>query len=309
MYRSLLVPLDGSSFGEHALPLALAIARRAGARLEAVHVHQPVWYAEGKVPLHDAFDASRRTDEGAYLRQLVKRLQAVADVPVTSALLTGPVEDLLGRYGGDGLMVLATHGRGPLSRFWRASVANELVRRAGRPLLLIRSQEGDIDLTREPTVGHVLVPLDGSPLAEQVLEPAAALARLMGVEVTLLHATPLAASGVPGESPERLTAEAEEYLEAVAVRLCDRGLSVRTLVVTGRHPAGAILEVAASLPGGLIAMTTRGRGGLSQLLLGSITDTVVRGAAGPVMLLRPNALSGQPDKLPSAPYSGERGRG
>jgi nucleotide-binding universal stress UspA family protein len=152
-------------------------------------------------------------------------------------------------------------------------------------------------------VGHVLIPLDGTPPAEQILEPAAELARLMGVGVTLLQAIPPVAFGgwrddgsvVTAEAlagaTERLRAKAEKYLEAVAVRLRSRGLPVRVVVAPGQDPASAVLDRAAALPGGLIALTTHGRGGLARLLLGSIADRVVRGARGPVLLLRERPLT------------------
>jgi nucleotide-binding universal stress UspA family protein len=288
MYRSLLVPLDGSSFGEHALPLALTIARRAGVGLEVVHVYQPVWHAEGRVPLRDAFDADRRAGAGAYLRRMVKRLKAIADVPVASALLYGPVVDVLGSYALDSLMVMATHGRSPLARFCLGSVTDGLVRRATRPLLLVRPPGADIDLAREHDVRQILIPLDGSPPAEQILAPAAALVELLAAEATLLQAIPpTAAADACGGVMERLRANAEEYLEAVAVRLRGRGLSVRVQVARGRHPARAILDTAAALPGGLLALATPSRGGLAHLLRGSVADTVVRGAALPVLVRRP----------------------
>ena len=82
---------------------------------------------------------------------------------------------------------MTTHGRGPLTRFWLGSVADELVRRASVPLLLVRPHEGVPDLAQEPILQHLLIPLDGSELAEQVLEPAVALGTLMAADYSLLR--------------------------------------------------------------------------------------------------------------------------
>src|SRR5437764_12135571 len=74
MYRKLLVPLDGSTFGEHALPLALSIARRAQAAIELVHVHVPVVYIDHLMTFDDALDRDTRVREQAYLDAVVQRL-------------------------------------------------------------------------------------------------------------------------------------------------------------------------------------------------------------------------------------------
>src|SRR5437764_11742819 len=81
MYRKLLVPLDGSTFGEHALPLALSIARRAQATIELVHVHVPLVYGDY---FNDALDQDTCAREQAYLNALVERLATVSRVPVSA---------------------------------------------------------------------------------------------------------------------------------------------------------------------------------------------------------------------------------
>jgi nucleotide-binding universal stress UspA family protein len=83
-------------------------------------------------------------------------------------------------------VAMSTHGRGPLSRFWLGSVADALMRRLPVPLLLVRPQEGAPDLSEEPPLRRILIPLDGSALAEEVLAPALALGGLVGAEYTLL---------------------------------------------------------------------------------------------------------------------------
>ena len=89
--------------------------------------------------------------------------------------------------------MMTTHGHGPLSRFWLGSVADEMVRRATTPILLVRPHEKAIDLAAEPVLRHILIPLDGSALAEQVLGPAAALGSLLQCDdYTLLRVYRLA---------------------------------------------------------------------------------------------------------------------
>jgi len=192
-------------------------------------------------------------------------------------------------------VVMATHGRGALSRFWLGSVTDRLVRRATAPVLLVRPQQGTPDLTHEQMIHHILVPLDGSALAEQALAHAVALGTSMDAEYTLLQAIePVAGEyGVelyaaePGEPAfTHLRTAAQTYLEHVAARLRAESLRVRTVVVVG-PPARAILEYAHSQVD-LIAMATHGHSGIANLLVGGVADKVLRGASVPVLVYRPD---------------------
>src|SRR6187402_438134 len=100
MFRSILVPLDGSDFGEHALPVAVSLARRLGAAVQVVHVHAPAWGLYGERPAFydEALDGMMREHDRAYLDKTVERLAAVVDIPLSSALLEGPVVDAIDRH-------------------------------------------------------------------------------------------------------------------------------------------------------------------------------------------------------------------
>ena len=145
MFRNILVPLDGSPFGEHALPIAYALARRAGAQVHLVRVHEPlaamVPVMAGWAPGAEMEQWTREVAESqsAYVRGVAE--QAPADVRVTPRLLHGMVLDALEvdaqRIGAD-LVVMTTHGRGGIARAWLGSVADGLVRRLHVPVLLVR---------------------------------------------------------------------------------------------------------------------------------------------------------------------------
>lgn len=303
MYRSLLVPLDGSAFGEQALPSALSIARRASATVNLVRVHVPYVYmsTEGVIPWNYQWDTEIGEHERAYLDGISKRLTTAQSVPVTYRLLEGmavaeTIQHCATGTGAD-LIIMTTHGRGPLSRFWLGSVADELVRRATTPILLVRPQEAAADLAADRVLKHILIPLDGSTLSEQVLEPALALGSLMQAEYTLLHVYGLSTDpaldpmtyplAVGGEPPiERMRADTEGYLTRLAERLKGKGCNVQTQAVFGQQPTSAILETAQRSAIDLIALETHGRRGLTRLLLGSVADKVIRGASVPVFVHR-----------------------
>lgn len=300
MFLSLLVPLDRSSFAEHALPLAVSIARRAKARLDLVEVH--ALYAlddphAGWAPFEPDRDAQRGRQEQLYLEATAKWATSVSPVATTAAVLPGSatipstVADSLlehARAGKADLIVMATHGRGRLSRLGLGSVADELVRRAHLPVLFVRPSEQAPGMVPEPVLDHVLVPLDGSPLAEQVVGPAVDLARLMEARCILLRVVEPHSSPDDGESGRPSEkAQAEVYLERIAGRLRGQGLEVQTQVVVARDAAEAIRKEAEAQPNSLVALATHGRGGLKRLLLGSVADKLIRGATSPVLVYRP----------------------
>jgi nucleotide-binding universal stress UspA family protein len=302
MYRTIFVPLDGSPFAEHALPLALSIARRADAVLHVARVHVPVapLYTGNELAADAPLDFQVWEQEHVYLQEVVKRLKGPARLRVTSTLLDGPIAESLAEQAvaaESDLLVMTTHGRGPLSRFWLGSVADKLVRLAPMPLLLLRPPEEPPDPSQEPLPRHILIPLDGSELAEQVLEPALALGRLAQADYTLLGV--IESALVPeyaiaghlleeredvATPPQQMKVQA--YLNRVADRLRGRSLHVKTRVLLNQ-PAAAILQEAHRHPGGLIALATHGRRGLKRMLLGSIADKVIRGATSPVLVYRP----------------------
>jgi nucleotide-binding universal stress UspA family protein len=318
MFRSILVPLDGSIFAEQALPLAASIARHAGAVLRLVRVIPPLadyffWAPLPGDPLETDLRNIHRIEAQEYLNDVVQRVRAAGTVSVVCDVIEEKLElsvaESIGvdaEKKGVDLVVLTSHGRGAVARFWLGSVADKLVRSLKIPVLLVRPQEsaGPPDLAHEATLKHLLLALDGTTLAEQILEPAVAIGKAMGAEYTLVRAirpawpfTPLssqAASARPS-SPTWAGAQtidgqqrrnAENYLESVAKRLRSDGAVVHTRVHIAEQPATAILEEAAAVGADLIALETHGRGGLSRMLLGSVADKVVRGSSHPVLVCR-----------------------
>jgi nucleotide-binding universal stress UspA family protein len=309
MIRKLLVPLDGSGFGEETLPYAARIARSAGTPIDVAHVHVPhppdhllsntQYQYEGVDMLE--YDHQDREAETLYLGSMADRLARASGQEAHPVLLEGLVTESLTDYlkGEEpGLIVMSTHGRTGLSRAWLGSVADAMVRNASWPVLLVRpveSRNGNGTAQAEPSLETVLVPLDGSSRSERILEPAEEMARHLGARIRLLQIVP--ASRLQGtrilpvavsevnESKRR----AREYLEGLAESLGRRGVEVSVMVEDDPQPALAILEVAEREEFDLIAMATRGRSGVRRAVLGSVADKVVRGAEIPVLLLGPGA--------------------
>jgi nucleotide-binding universal stress UspA family protein len=297
MLRSILVPLDGSDFAEHALPVALGIARRSGAEVHVASVHAP---PPPDPDLAAEWDQEVRQAQQEYLDRLGERLRAVDGVDAHLVLLDGLPGEALSRQAaavGADLIVMTTHGRTGLSRLWFGSVANDVVRHGHVPTLLVRPGAQRAEMGGPHRFTHVLVPLDGSDRAAEVLPFATGLGALDGARLTLLQVVmpPLPpvhpysfAVPVPEPDPHALAVHvqrARERLAAVADTLRARGLHVECIVRTHDRPAEAILTFVAESGADLVAMTTHGRG-LSRLVTGSIADKVLRGARTPVLLYR-----------------------
>ncbi len=142
----------------------------------------------------------------------------------------------------------------------------------------------------------ILVPLDGSVLAERAIRHAEEIARGSRGEILLLQAVNLPMPVVPEAvlvPDSKWLAEAKKdaarYLDWIAAPLRETGMRVRTMV-DERPPADAILHVAAREEVDLIVMSTHGRGGLSRLFMGSIAESVFRSTSRAVMLVKPEPL-------------------
>jgi nucleotide-binding universal stress UspA family protein len=252
-------------------------------------------------------ETALRKREQDYLDEVTQRVREAAEVPVSAKLLDGPIADALAMDAKDvgaDLIVMTTHGRGPMSRFWLGSVADQMVRLAPAPLLLLRPGDVATNLKSDEVLRRILIPLDGSELAEHALEPAIELGKATGAEYRLLRiikpTTPVDFLGTEGyvggyaedliEKLEKLEEEeraaAEHYLEGVAERLRAQSLTVHTLVVCHAQPALAILDAARAYASDAITMETHGRRGLARMFLGSVADKLLRGASLPVLIHR-----------------------
>ena len=302
-FRAILVPVDGSPLAEQAIPSALAIAERARGKVTFVLVHQvlqPLLLMEpGEV--YTRTELAIQTAGREYLRALTEGLRKQTGRTISSAVLKGPaaltLAEYVGAIGAD-LVVMTTHGRGGFRRAWLGSVADQLIRSLEVPVLVVRPSEHGRGAD-SVNFGEMLVPLDGSPLAEAILEPAAALARLWDAEISLLQVvSPVVLTRDPPLPwptgyDEQLTAireeAAQDYLHDIAERLREQGVKASGLAVIGGGIAETLIDLARPDRVGLVAIATHGRGGLRRLVLGSVADKLVRAAEVPVLVYRPSS--------------------
>lgn len=303
MFRTVLVPVDGSSFGERAIPWAVAAAGDGGS-VHLVHVHEmpPPLLIEGVVVSDPRIDATLRESESDYLGQLVGRVRAVSPTVTVAARNLDTDESLADALAttaagaGAGLIAMTTHGRGPFARFWLGSVTDDLLGVSPVPVLLQRAaDDGAVDLAIKPTMRKLIVPVDGTELAERILAPAVRFGGAFGAELVLLlvlevledvnQITRVGQAGSPMTPADR----AKAYLDLVAGIVASHGVRARTEFVVHASPAKAILAAAGNDPTTGVALATHGRTGVMRLLKGSVADEVIRHAAGPVLAFHPPA--------------------
>lgn len=135
---------------------------------------------------------------------------------------------------------------------------------------------------------RVLVPLDGSDVAEAILSRVEELTAKLGAEVVLLEV--LSEAGVLPTTAHQEYNEAKEYLDGITQRLRDQGIEASAAIRYG-EPAEEIVDYAQANKVDLIAMSTHGRSGVSRWVFGSVAEKVLRGTDVPILLVRAPGVS------------------
>lgn len=281
----IVVPLDGSPRSEQALGTAERLARQLDGRIELIRI------IDGDGDLGSAW--RERVDQASrYLEAIAGRLALT--VPARAQVIEGsdPAEEVIDYAGSSSgtFIVMSTRGFGAIGCLVFGSVADDVVRHAHVPVVLVR---GDMP-SRPGLLRRMIVPIDGSFLAEQALPQAAELARATDATISLVQAIDLPpetvyadfgpAPGMVFESVERSREDARSYLNEVANQLRRNGIRTTWEVRVG-SAATEITRAATTTGAGLIVMSTHGRTGLRRIALGSVTQDVVRNGTTPVMIV------------------------
>jgi len=300
MVKKILVPLDGSPSAEKVLPYARALAKRLALPVDLlkvvdiVEMSRSVPASEGLFMNQLAEDDARRSS--AYLETVAHDF---AGVPVHCMVKEGHAADIIVETAAsdkDTLIAMATHGRSGVDRFLLGSVAEKVLRGGANPLLLVRATAG-ARANGEADLKSVIVPLDGSALAEKILPAVRELATRFELQVILLraYAVPYGAytAGEGFYDPVNLEAflaqlreETIDYLEGKTAELKRNGLAEVSWVTREGLSADEIIKFARATPDSLIAMCSHGYSGVKRWVLGSVTETVARHAGDPVLVLR-----------------------
>jgi nucleotide-binding universal stress UspA family protein len=299
MYTRVLIPLDGSKTAEKVLPYARSLASRLKVPVELMGVIDIAEMAT-HLSAENARYLDKMIEEGErasrdYLKSIANTFPGLS---VSCALDKGrAAEAIIEKAAADKgtLITMATHGRSGINRWMLGSVAEKVLRGTSNPLLLVRAMEqaspGDV-----AQLTSVIVPLDGSELAESVLPAVIELAKKLDLEIILFRAFNIpygvyaGADGYYAINFDQLIAEVKEeaktYLEKKTEELKRKGIEKVSSLAKEGLSADEIISFGRQTPDNLIAMCTHGRSGVKRWVLGSVTETVVRHCGDPVLVIR-----------------------
>lgn len=304
MFRAILVPLDGSSLAEAALPHAAAIATAFNAPLRLFRVI-PVRQRGGAAPLDTVDRRLGQAEAGAYLDALAGELRDRGLRVETEVAEGNPADRIVEslRALETDLVVLTTHGSGGGSEFPISGTAHKVASRAGISVLMVPTSEGALgSLAPETGYRRVLVGLNGSQRGDWAIGPAATFARHAGAELVLAHVLQVPETVGEASSPEvRRTAEklvrlnrqaAAQHLEAAKSRLETPGLQVRTRIEVSAHPPEALADLADSEKADLVVLTAHGASASTRRPYGGVALQVLAEARRPLLIVQdaPHAL-------------------
>ena len=290
-----LIPLDGSKLAEHALAYVPALRPLGDLQFEFLTV------LDSDSDSEDRRGEAQGREENlmlTYLLEIAGEIRTHLGVEVGTKVLSGtPAQSIIEEeksFGAD-FLVISTHGASGISRWRFGSVTDKLIRGASCNTLVIGPEAAEREqwLIGEltPAFKNLMVPLDGSALAEEALPQAQRFAEAFGshlhlirtVSLTALGADAASASSYWTEMSEAMVKEATDYLRNVAGPL-PSGIKSSVEVEVGA-PSDRLTEYVTKNAIDLVVMTTHGRSGLTRTALGSVTDRLLGGDA-PVLVVR-----------------------
>lgn len=283
--RDVVVLLDGSDFAAQALPWARAVSGASGANITLLSS------VKDQTPAQQEQFETVKSERDAYLRQEVEILNIQgfsANFAVCPSFIAQATKGYITENNID-LVITSTRGKSGSQNWFTGGISRKLIHEIDIPILLVTAEECANDAL--PPIERVLVALDGSINSEQVLPYARAIALAFKCEIILISVPAVprvqnyrAAADVVETIRAKAVANMQKFLEAVARSLREDGLSVRTLVA-GSMPARTIVETAESEDADMIMITSRGRGSLDYLMIGSVAQRIVENTEVPVFIV------------------------
>lgn len=280
MFNTIVVPLDGSPAAEEVLPHVKRILRQVDAELILVRTANPAVVGVPPAVFDVTVGEARR-----YLAGLTQQFEAQGS-RVRFKVELGPTSNEILRVAQEeraSLIAMTTHGRSGPGRFFLGSVAEDVLRRSLVPVLAVRAPAPTPPPSEYPDpLRKVLVPIDGSDRALHAFVPAAEMCRLFKARLVFLRVLE------NDDSEERARAKAQ--LGEIEERGRAIGIDSVSFLAEG-EAAPRILDMARFHKADLIAMATHGRRGMPRLLMGSVTEAVLRRSSQPVLVVRSNEVS------------------
>lgn len=309
MFHRVLVPLDGSELAETVCVYAKELAGRLDLDVVLLHVANPS--TQGIVPMELAYIEHMAEIVGRQVKEVQKATdpeKKSKSVKVAGELAVGYSSEEILRFADQNaidLIILASHGHSGLKRWTIGSVAGQVMSATKIPVWLIKPTPHEQTSYDKWPSKTLIVPLDGSELAESVLPHVEALAKQRGKEpldVVLVRVSEIMTipnyyspdiSGVSlnwgnilQEETIRRKQAAKDYLEGIEKRFKKNNIKVKSVVIEGR-PQDEVVEYANKVPYSMIIMATHGRSGISRLVYGSVAANILHGVDRPIFMIKP----------------------
>jgi len=290
--RSIVVPTDFSALAEAAAARAATLARLDGAAVHVVHaLASPLLVNPYEVSAPTNLWEDLRRAAQQKLEQTRKTIEAKGVATVTTQAsesqdAVAAIAEAVHAHAAD-LVVMGTHGRGGLAHAFLGSVTERALRTLDRPILAVKE---DAETAAKP-IARIVLAVDFSPHSDRAVEVMAGLAARLSASVDVIHAFDFPPdynpylSDVGLELEQKIEADVSERLERIRERLEKRQIRVNTHFRRG-HPDAVIADVAREIGCQLIVMGTRGRSGLSHVLLGSVAERTLRAAPCSVLCVK-----------------------
>lgn len=303
MFLKILVPLDGSDTAECVLPHVKLLASTAkDVTIDLIYVVAPL-----DAPMIDAkykkkIETESKQAAADYLKRLINKsgLKEKARAVVVPGKVAETISDYADRNKQD-LIVMATHGRSGVSRWFYGSVADKVVHEARTPVWLVKAECSDKTAYALNRKLRILVPLDGSTVAESVLKQLKEINKqLPANKQDIILARVCEIFSTPVGYPPPLSMSWEEYLayekkrcrsicldylSGIQTKLAKAGIKTRIEIPEG-NPAEVLIDYINNNSIDLVIISTHGRTGFSRWAFGSIAEKVLKGSNSPVLLIR-----------------------
>lgn len=299
MYKKVVIPLDGSQLSEAILPYARVLAKSLKIPVDLLRVIEREVIEVAVNPKRNYFiddaEADLRSSCNDYLAGVAASFVETPGVNCVTSV-GDPAEVIVETASADpdALLAMSTHGRSGVQRWYLGSVAEKVLHASTNPMLVAKGTAEQKSHDGEATIKRIIVPLDGSFLAELALPHATVLAKALHAELDMVsvytsHTNAYYAEGlIPNfdENRDAMREEAKNYLDVKAEQLSTQGVGNASCIIETGDAGARIIELAQQTPNSLVTMCSHGRSGIGRWVLGGTTDRVVRYSGDPVLVIR-----------------------